>query len=73
MIILHLPKTTTWKNLNQLRQQNKTAVFEVTQYLLESRRYSQFDIGKFGAIHNCQFFGSFASEEEACQKIQNNS
>lgn len=72
MIILHLPKTTTWKNLNHLRQQNKTAIFEITQNILESRRYSQFDIGKFGAVCNCQFWGSFDSEEEALQKIKNN-
>ena len=73
MIIMHLPKTTTWQNLNHLRQHNKTAVFEITQYLLESRRYSQFDIGKFGAIHELVFFGPFASEEEAYEKVKNHS
>lgn len=71
MVIMYLPRTTTWNNLEELRRNSRTAIFEVTQNLLAHPRYSRYDLGKFGAVHNKVFLGTFASEEEANQAIHN--
>lgn len=65
MIILYLPKTTIWNHLNDLRKNNKTAIFQINHNLLQHPRYSQYDLGKYGVIHNQKFLGTFESEEEA--------
>jgi len=70
MVVIYLPKTTTWNHLNDLRKNSKTAIFEVTQNLLSHPRYSQYDLGKFGAVHKKIFLGTFASEEEAKSYIK---